>query len=153
WSFPYAPRRSNEFQPVLEFGLQRGSTATQEWTARGEGTPTGLDECATLEPARRSMLATAVRSLSNFPPRRPTCRPWGTRPQLHSLSALTGIVMSQLHTRTPNRFVPKLESLDDRIVPSCTWTLDGGVLTILGSQGADEVDIQDDGTNLTVTCD
>jgi hypothetical protein len=52
-----------------------------------------------------------------------------------------------------NRFAPKLEALDDRIVPACTWTLEGGVLTIIGSQRADVVDVQDDGTTLTVTCD
>ena len=55
--------------------------------------------------------------------------------------------------RTANRFTPKLESLDDRIVPSCTWTLEGGVLTVVGSQRADIVNVQDNGTTLTVTCD
>ena len=54
---------------------------------------------------------------------------------------------------TTNRFVPKLESLDDRIVPSCTWVENGNVLTITGSQGANDVVIEDNGTTLTITCD
>lgn len=51
------------------------------------------------------------------------------------------------------RFSPKLETLDDRIVPSCTWVESDGVLTITGSQRANVVDIVDDGTTLTITCD
>jgi hypothetical protein len=55
--------------------------------------------------------------------------------------------------RNFSRFRPQLESLNDRIVPSVTWSVNAGVLTITGTQGADTVDIQDDGTNLTVTAD
>jgi hypothetical protein len=55
--------------------------------------------------------------------------------------------------QSPNRFTPKLESLDNRIVPSCTWNEVGGVLTIYGDQYANVVDIEDDGTALTITCD
>ncbi len=61
--------------------------------------------------------------------------------------------MIRPHLRTVNNFVPKLESLDDRIVPSCTWVENGNVLTITGSQGANDVVIEDDGTTLTITCD
>jgi hypothetical protein len=61
--------------------------------------------------------------------------------------------MNRNYSRTANRFAPKLESLDNRIVPSCTWEEAGGVLTVYGSQGADVVEITDDGTALTVTCD
>lgn len=52
-----------------------------------------------------------------------------------------------------NRFVPKLESLADRVVPSCTWVENGNVLTITGSQGANDIVIEDDGTTLTITCE
>jgi hypothetical protein len=61
--------------------------------------------------------------------------------------------MDRKFSHTAHRFRPQLESLNDRIVPSVTWTVDAGVLTITGTQGADTVDIQDDGTNLTVTAD
>ncbi|HSQ54608.1 MAG TPA: hypothetical protein VLM40_02600, partial [Gemmata sp.] len=47
----------------------------------------------------------------------------------------------------------RLESLSDRVVPSCTWTQNGTTLTITGDQTANVVDIVDDGTTLTVTCD
>jgi hypothetical protein len=61
--------------------------------------------------------------------------------------------MIRSRLRTVNNFVPKLESLNDRIVPSCTWVENGDVLTITGSQGANDVVIEDDGTTLTITCD
>jgi hypothetical protein len=52
-----------------------------------------------------------------------------------------------------HRFQPKLELLDDRIVPSCTWDIAGSVLTITGSNDGDDIAITDDGTLLSVTCD
>lgn len=52
-----------------------------------------------------------------------------------------------------HNFVPSLESLDGRIVPSCTWVEADGVLTITGDAGANVVEITDDGTTLTITCD
>ena len=51
------------------------------------------------------------------------------------------------------RFALGLESLSDRIVPSCTWVEEDGILTITGDQRANTVDIVDDGTTLTITCD
>jgi hypothetical protein len=51
------------------------------------------------------------------------------------------------------RFVPRLEGLEDRCVPSCTVVESNGVLTITGSQKADVIEIEDDGTELTITCD
>jgi hypothetical protein len=62
--------------------------------------------------------------------------------------------MSRLHTRTgPNRFAPRVELLDDRVVPSCTWETVGNVLTITGDSSANDIQIVDDGTTLTITCD
>lgn len=52
-----------------------------------------------------------------------------------------------------NRFTPSLEALSDRVVPSCTWSTEGGVLTIEGDQKANEIVITDDGTDLIITCD
>jgi hypothetical protein len=52
-----------------------------------------------------------------------------------------------------SRFRPQLEALTDRVVPSCTWVENGNVLTITGSQRADDIEITDDGTTLTITCD
>lgn len=50
-------------------------------------------------------------------------------------------------------FALRLESLSDRVVPACTWTEVDGVLTISGDSKANVIDIVDDGTTLTVTCD
>ena len=56
-----------------------------------------------------------------------------------------------------NRFLPRLEALEDRSVP-CTFTFDGATatLTVTGTAGKDAVVITDDGTNnagaVTVTC-
>jgi hypothetical protein len=50
-------------------------------------------------------------------------------------------------------FALRLESLSDRVVPSCTWVEENGVLTITGDSRANVIDIVDDGTTLTVTCD
>jgi hypothetical protein len=52
-----------------------------------------------------------------------------------------------------NRFLPKLESLTDRVVPSCTVVLEAGVLRIEGDQHSNTISIVDDGTTVTVTCD
>jgi hypothetical protein len=62
--------------------------------------------------------------------------------------------MSRLHTRTRhNRFTPRLELLDDRVVPSCTVVQDGGLLRIEGDNKSNAISIVDDGTTVTVTCD
>ena len=47
----------------------------------------------------------------------------------------------------------RLESLSDRVVPSATWVEEAGVLTITGDSRANDVEITDDGTTLTITCD
>jgi len=52
-----------------------------------------------------------------------------------------------------SRFTPRLEQLSDRITPSCTVVDDGGVLTITGDNHANDIQITDDGTTVTVTCD
>jgi len=52
-----------------------------------------------------------------------------------------------------NRFAPRLELLDDRVVPSCTVVQEGGVLRIEGDQHSNTISIVDDGTTVTVTCD
>ena len=52
-----------------------------------------------------------------------------------------------------NRFLPKLEFLRDRITPSCTVALEGGVLRIEGDDQSNTISIVDDGTTVTVTCD
>jgi hypothetical protein len=52
-----------------------------------------------------------------------------------------------------NRFLPKLEFLSDRITPSCTVALEGGVLRIEGDHLSNTIEIVDDGTTVTVTCD
>ena len=51
------------------------------------------------------------------------------------------------------RFSPKLELLNDRVVPSCTWVDEGNVLTITGDSKSNDIVIEDDGTALTITCD
>jgi hypothetical protein len=43
--------------------------------------------------------------------------------------------------------------LDDRIVPSCTIIQDGGLLRIEGDNKSNDIQIVDDGTTVTVTCD
>jgi hypothetical protein len=55
--------------------------------------------------------------------------------------------------RLLTRFLPRLETLSDRVVPSCTWETVDGVLTITGDSKANDVQIVDDGTRLTITCD
>ena len=52
-----------------------------------------------------------------------------------------------------NRFTLRLETLDDRIVPSCTVLLEGTTLTITGDNKSNDIQIVDDGTTVTVTCD
>jgi hypothetical protein len=51
----------------------------------------------------------------------------------------------------------RLETLECRWVPSCTIVEDAGVLTITGTAKANEIDIEDNGTdeagNVVVTCD
>ena len=62
--------------------------------------------------------------------------------------------MNRHSTRTGlTRFAPRLEQLSDRVVPSCTADLTGGVLTITGDNHANDIQITDDGTTVTVTCD
>ena len=51
------------------------------------------------------------------------------------------------------RFAPRLELLDDRIVPSCTIEQTGGLLRIEGDHKSNVISIVDDGTTVTVTCD
>ena len=51
------------------------------------------------------------------------------------------------------RFAPRLELLDDRVVPSCTITQDAGLLRIEGDNKSNDIQIVDDGTTVTVTCD
>ena len=51
------------------------------------------------------------------------------------------------------RFVPRLEVLEERRLLACKVVEAGGVLTITGDARANVVQIQDDGTKLTVTCD
>ncbi len=57
--------------------------------------------------------------------------------------------------RPNHRFIPTLESLGDRVVPSATSMVssDGTTLTIKGDASANVVDITDDGTVLTITAD
>jgi hypothetical protein len=52
-----------------------------------------------------------------------------------------------------NRFTPELESLSDRVVPSCTVIQEGGLLRIEGDQQSNTITIVDNGTTVTVTCD
>ena len=52
-----------------------------------------------------------------------------------------------------SRFTPRLEQLGDRITPSCTVVDNGGLLTITGDNHANDIQITDDGTTVTVTCD
>src|SRR5262245_28289256 len=64
--------------------------------------------------------------------------------------------MNRSRTRTDslgNRFMLRLETLDDRIVPSCTVLQEGTTLTITGENGNNDIQIVDDGTTVTVTCD
>lgn len=64
--------------------------------------------------------------------------------------------MIRQRTRTgpsANRFAPRLEQLSDRVVPSCTADLVGGVLTITGDNHSNDIQITDDGTTVTVACD
>jgi hypothetical protein len=64
--------------------------------------------------------------------------------------------MNCQRTRSPytaNRFAPRLEQLSDRVVPSCTANLAGGVLTITGDNHSNDIQITDDGTTVTVACD
>jgi hypothetical protein len=48
--------------------------------------------------------------------------------------------------RRPRRFVPRLEPLDDRALPSVTFTETDGTLTILGDQRANTIVVTDTGT-------
>jgi hypothetical protein len=62
--------------------------------------------------------------------------------------------MSQFRTRRGlNYFAPRLELLDDRVVPSCTVVQEGGLLRIEGDQHSNTISIVDDGATVTVTCD
>jgi hypothetical protein len=61
--------------------------------------------------------------------------------------------MLRQRSRPGNRFTPQLEQLDDRLVPSCTWAEEGTTLTITGNSTANDIQITDDGTTLTITCD
>jgi hypothetical protein len=58
--------------------------------------------------------------------------------------------MNRLTARAP---ALGLELLSDRVVPSCTMTQVDDLLTIRGDSHANVVDIVDDGTTVTVTCD
>ena len=44
------------------------------------------------------------------------------------------------------RFIPRLESFDDRALPSVTFSEAGGMLLIPGDDAANTITIQDDGT-------
>ena len=55
--------------------------------------------------------------------------------------------------RAARRVNLELEMLSDRVVPSCTWVEEDGVLVIRGDASANVVEIVDDGTTLTITCD
>ena len=62
--------------------------------------------------------------------------------------------MTRVQTRRGlNRFAPRLELLDDRIVPSCTIEQTGGILRIEGDNHSNTIEIVDNGTTVTVTCD
>ena len=64
--------------------------------------------------------------------------------------------MNRSHSRTDsfgNRFSLRLETLDDRVVPSCTVLQEGTTLTITGDNKSNDIQIVDDGTMVTVTCD
>ena len=62
--------------------------------------------------------------------------------------------MNRVQTRWGlNRFAPRLELLDDRIVPSCTIEQTGGTLRIEGDNHSNTIEIVDNGTTVTVTCD
>jgi hypothetical protein len=67
--------------------------------------------------------------------------------------------MNWFHLQPRRRFVPQVEALGARYVPSCTFTFNPvtATLTITGSNQRNTIDIEDDGTNnagaVTVTCD
>lgn len=61
-------------------------------------------------------------------------------------------------------FLPKVEVLENRLVPSCTVLLNGaptaggalpagGVVTVIGNGGNNDVDIEDNGTQIEIECD
>jgi len=51
-------------------------------------------------------------------------------------------------------FIPRLESLENRWCPSCTVSVNGGVMRIIGDSGANAVTVTHDGAgNVTATCD
>jgi hypothetical protein len=56
-----------------------------------------------------------------------------------------------------NRFIPRLEVLNERALPSVTAEVDGGILRILGDQRANDIVVNDNGTDgtdaITVTVD
>src|SRR5262245_34025793 len=56
-----------------------------------------------------------------------------------------------------NRFIPRLEVLNERVLPSVTAQVDGGILRIIGDQRANEIVVNDNGTDgtdaITVTVD
>jgi hypothetical protein len=56
-----------------------------------------------------------------------------------------------------NRFIPRLEVLNERALPSVTAEVEGGILRILGDQQANDIVINDNGTSgtdaITVTVD
>jgi hypothetical protein len=58
----------------------------------------------------------------------------------------------QARNRAGN-FLPRLEALEDRLVPTCTVVHSGPALSITGSAAADKVKLTDDGTRVTVQCD
>jgi len=52
------------------------------------------------------------------------------------------------------RYIPRLEGLENRWCPSCTVTVNGGVMRITGDGGANTVTVTHDGAgNVTATCD
>ena len=63
------------------------------------------------------------------------------------------MIRQRTRTGSANRFAPRLEQLSDRVVPSCTVVDNSGILTITGDNHSNDIQITDDGTTVTVTCD
>jgi hypothetical protein len=68
-----------------------------------------------------------------------------------------GVTMSRTlspgHRSRTNRFLPRLEVLEDRRLMACKVIESAGVLTIIGDNRGNDIEIVDDGTSLEITCD
>jgi len=59
-----------------------------------------------------------------------------------------------MRTHPSNRFIPRLEALENRWCPACTVSVSGSTMWIIGDNGANTATVTHDGAgNVAATCD